>query len=123
MTLEEMRKLSKTENVIFYKPNCPFCVATENLFKKLLENSIITNYKVYFLGADFNNQDLTELVKEHGWEPDGYQEVCTKPQIFINGKYVSGNHELYLSKWNLGEQSTGKIGDKDAPKMTNPMRF
>ena len=113
--LVQLNNITKTENVIFYKLNCPFCVATENLF--------ISNYKVYFLGADFNNQDLTELVKEQGWKPDDYQEVGTKPQIFINGEYVGGNNELYLSKWNLGEQSTGKIGDKDAPKMTNPMRF
>ena len=123
MTLEEMRKIAKNENVIFYKLGCPFCVAAENLFKKLVELSIIPNYNIYLLSSDFNNQDLTNLVKEYGWEPDGYQEVCTKPQIFINGKYIGGNRELYLSKWNLGEDNTGKIRDKDAPKMTNPMRF
>jgi glutaredoxin len=123
MTLEEMRKIAQNENVIFYKPGCPFCVAAENFFKKLVELSIIPNYKIYLLGSAFNNQDLTTLVKEYGWQPDGYQEVCTKPQIFVNGEYIGGNRELHLSKWNVGEGNTGKIRNIDAPKMSNPMRF
>lgn len=123
MILEEMKIIAKNENVIFYKPGCPFCVAAENLFKKLVELSIIPYYKICLIDSFSNNQDLTTLVKEYGWKPEGYQEVCTKPQIFINGEYIGGNRELYLSKWNLGEEGTGKIRNIEAPKVSNPMKF
>jgi glutaredoxin len=127
LTLDQLKDIAKNENVIFYKLGCPFCKAAEELCKELIEEGVIEEYSVYHLGEDFTNQDLTDLVKEFGWKADGYQEVCTKPQIFMEGQYVGGNREFYLSKWNLGDDQTGKIkvGDEEieALNIPNPMRF
>lgn len=123
LSLQEMQIIAENENVIFYKPGCPFCVAAEKLIKELVELKIISDYKVYFLGIDFDNRNLTDLVKEHGWKTDAVQEFCTKPQIFFKNEYIGGNFEFYKSRWNLGEKETGLINDKIAPQKTNPMRF
>lgn len=127
MTLSEMQTIAKTENVIFFKVGCPFCKAAQLLFDKLRETGIIDSYLIYNLDQDFSNADLTELVKSYGWEPDGYQEVCTKPQIFIQVEYVGGNYELYRSKWNRGLDGSGKLvvnGREIAtPNQINPMKF
>jgi len=127
LNIDQLKDIAKNENVIFYKPGCPFCKASEELFRELVEVGAIEEYSVYQLGEDFNNEELTDLVKEFGWKPDGYQEVASKPQIFIEGQYIGGNRELYISKWNIGEGETSKIkvGDEeiDALNLPNPMRF
>ncbi len=127
LTLEQMQEIAKTENVIFYKQNCPFCKASEYLFEELNKLGIVEDFSVYYLGEDFDNLTLTNLVKGFGWEPDGYQEVCTKPQIFIYGEYIGGNREFYDSKWNIGLDNSGKImveGEEyHTPCIKNPMNF
>ena len=127
-TLDQLTKIAKTENVIFYKVGCPFCQASENLFKQLQTNGIIDTFSMYYLQQDFSDEQLTELVKQFGWEPVAqYQLNCTKPQIFIKGEYIGGNFELHKSKWNVGTDNDGKIlvNDqlKDTPMLKNPMRF
>jgi glutaredoxin len=127
LNLEQMQEIAKTENVIFYKPNCPFCKASEYLFEEIHKLGIVEDFSVYMLGEDFDNQTLTSLVTSFGWEPDGYQEVCTKPQVFVSGEYVGGNREFYESKWNLGLDNSGKIlvdGEEyHTPSIKNPMNF
>lgn len=106
--------IEDSQTVVIFKHGCPFCKASTTLLDKLNEDGVISDYTVYYSGEDISNEDLTELVKEYGWEPDGTQLVASKPQIFIKGQYVGGNFEFYKSEWNLGE---GK------PNLENPMRF
>jgi glutaredoxin len=127
-TLDQLRTIAKTENVIFYKRGCPFCSASEKLFNHLKETGIIDTFEMYYLNEDFTDEQLTELVSEFGWQPSSqYQLNCTKPQIFIQSEYIGGNFELHKSKWNLGHENTGKLevgGEhRDTPQLTNPMRF
>jgi len=123
LDLQEMKSISKTENVIFYKLNCPFCKAAEELMKELAGLEIIKDYKIYILDKDFDNQTLTDLVIDSGWKPEGIQNFCAKPQIFIQSEYIGGNFEFYKSKWNLGQNQSGMINGKNSPNRTNPMRF
>jgi glutaredoxin len=101
-----MNKLSQIvkddKNVMFSKPGCPFCAASYVLLDELVKQGVIPNYTKYFNVGDFSDPELTELVTEYGWQKESeYQVNCTKPQIFINGEYIGGNWELYLSKWNI----------------------
>lgn len=133
-----MRAMVADSNVMFFKSGCPFCEAAETLAKELVSREIISSYKVLLLDQDFSNQDLTDLVREFGWEPLYNQEFCTKPQIFILGQYIGGNREFYQSRWNTGDQEgmvylpqvvvdpqapQTESTAKPAPKLTNPMRF
>ncbi|MEM1312487.1 MAG: glutaredoxin [Patescibacteria group bacterium] len=127
-TLDQLRTIAKEENTIFYKTGCPFCAASEKLFNKLQENGIINSFNIYYLYQDFNDEQLTELVTEYGWESTSqYQLNCTKPQIFIKGDYVGGNFELHKSKWNIGDTGSGLLlvngEEKNTPMLKNPMRF
>jgi glutaredoxin len=115
--------VSEHKNVLFYKEGCPFCIAAQSLFDTLVEKEILSGYNVYYLDKDFTNEELTDLVKTHGWTPGPHQEFCTKPQIFVEEKLIGGNREFYKSKYNQGEEETGQINGKEAPKLTNPMRF
>jgi glutaredoxin len=125
--LQELKKLVSEKNVIFYKPECPFCAASQKLLEKLQSLGLIIEFSVLYLDSDFDNQVLKELVLSYGWELN--QEYPSKPQIFINerGKteYIPGNDFLYKSDWNLGENSEGEIelkGQKfKAPQLKNPM--
>jgi glutaredoxin len=99
------------QNIIFSKPGCPFCSASYILLDNLVKTGAISKYTKYYNLADYKNEELTELVSSYGWQKESeYQDNCTKPQIFLNGEFIGGNRELYLSKWN-----------KDGLK--NPMRF
>jgi glutaredoxin len=99
------------KNVMFSKPGCPFCSASYKLLDHLVETGVIEGYSKYYNTGDYTNEELTELVTEYGWEKESeYQNNCTKPQIFLEGEFVGGNHELYLSKWNK-------------ENFKNPMRF
>jgi glutaredoxin len=123
-----MQNIAKTENVIFYKPDCPFCAASDKLFTALVEKGIVDSYSKYYLHTDFDDELLTTLVKDFGWVPSGeFQENCTKPQIFVKGEYIGGNFEFYKSKWNKGDDDSGKLQvdgvEKETPDLTNPMRF
>lgn len=130
-TINELKYITSKENAIFYKPGCPFCAASEVLMKILVEKNIIPDYKVYMLDKDFDNDTLLELVLAYGWKADSHQKYPTKPQIFINSNgetdFIGGNFEFYKSKWNRGDNQSGKIkiADKliDAPMLTNPMKF
>ena len=113
-SLLEMQKIAENQNTLFYKPNCPFCIASQGLLDQLVNLSLLDSYKIYTLNIDFNNQALTDLTCIYGWQPDGVQSVCTKPQIFIKGEYIGGNFEFYKSKWNV---------DAGYPNLKNPMRF
>ena len=130
-SLNELKRISEKQNVIFYKPFCPFCKAAEDLMKKLKEIGIINEYKVYILDKDFDNETLKNLVLEYKWKPERHQEYPTKPQIFMNisgkAEYIGGNKEFYNSKWNLGENNSKQIKIKNlsynTPNLKNPMRF
>ena len=126
-SIEKMRKISQTENVIFHKHGCPFCAASDELFEELVNRGIIESFSKYYLGENFTDELLTQLVKEYGWVGGQYQLNCTKPQIFIAGEFIGGNFEFYKSKWNVGEKDTGKIKIEDqefeAPHLINPMPF
>jgi glutaredoxin len=114
LTLQQMQDITKVQNVIFYKPNCPFCVAAQRLLDTLVAANILNEYSVYSLGEDYDNETLAQLALSSGWEPDGVQAFPSKPQIFVQAEYIGGNFELYKSRWNVGE---GK------PNLKNPMRF
>ena len=112
LALEQIKEIAKTKNVIFYKDNCPFCEASEHLMNALVNKSVINKYSIYYLNKDFDNQNLKDLALSYDWVPKPFQEFPTKPQIFIDGKYIGGNKEFYLSEFN--EAETG-------PKLQNPM--
>jgi glutaredoxin len=130
LSSNQMLEIAQTENVIFYKPGCPFCAASEVLFKKLQELKIVGDFKIYQLNTDFDNDLILELVKKFDWQPESHQSYPSKPQIFINeaGKteYIGGNFEFYKSRYNLGDKD-GKIEVNgktyEAANLTNPMKF
>ena len=114
LNLQQIQQIAETQNVIFYKPNCSFCIASKDLFDRLISLGVLENYQIYTLDKDFDNQTLTDLVCIYGWKPDGIQSFCSKPQIFIKSEYIGGNFEFYKSKWNI---------DTSFPNLKNPMRF
>jgi glutaredoxin len=114
LSLIQMQEIAKTQNVAFFKSNCPFCAASQILITTLLESKILDSFEIYMLNTDFDNKTLTDLVINSGWQPDGVQSIATKPQIFLEGQYIGGNFEFYNSKWNVGE---------NMPGLKNPMRF
>lgn len=130
-TLNQLQTIATSENVIFYKPNCPFCQACEKLMQALKEKQIISDFAVYYLEKDFDNETLTQMVLKFGWQPESHQLYCAKPQVFMNAsqktEYIGGNFEFYKSRWNLGDDNSGEIkvnGETfQAPNLTNPMRF
>ena len=127
LTLDQMRDIAKTQNVIFYKHDCPFCAASDKLFTAMVEKGIVETYNKYYLHEDFTDELLTSLVKEFGWVGGEFQNNCTKPQVFVRGEYVGGNFEFYKSKWNKGLDESGKLEidgvEKETPNLNNPMRF
>jgi glutaredoxin len=114
LSFTQMQEIAKTQNVAFFKSNCPFCTASQKLIEALLESKILDSFDIYTLGQDFDNETLTDLVSSSGWQPDGVQSIASKPQIFVQGQYVGGNFEFYKSKWNIEE---------NMPNLKNPMRF
>jgi glutaredoxin len=114
LNLQQMQEIANTQNAFFFKSSCPFCVSARTLADCLVDKKILDSYSVYFLDKDFNNETLTKLVLNNGWQPDGQQQIASKPQIFIKGEYIKGNAEFYKSKWNTGEGKTN---------LKNPMRF
>ena len=104
LTLTQMKEISTTQNVIFYKPNCPFCFASRVLLDKLVANKIINEYHVYMLGEDFDDTTLTQLIEQSTtWKKSDHEQAPSKPQIFLDGNYVGGNVDFYQSSWNVGE--------------------
>jgi glutaredoxin len=128
LTLTDMQQLAASKNIIFYKPGCPYCAATQELFEELVQKGLLPQYEIRFLGQDFMNETLTELVMGYGWKARYDGDVPTKPQIFINqrGKteYFGGNDFFYASEWNLGEGNRGTLtlGAQtfDTPSKANP---
>jgi glutaredoxin len=113
-SLSQMQEIAKSQNVAFFKQNCPFCTAAQKLIDALLESKVLDSFDVYMLSVDFDNETLTDLVCSSGWQPDGVQSTASKPQIFVQGQYIGGNFEFYKSEWNIGENN---------PNIKNPMRF
>jgi glutaredoxin len=128
LDLQELQRLAATDNLILYKPYCPYCKATEELFEVLVQKGLIKGYTIKYLGEDFDNQTLLELVTEHGWQPSFEGQFPSKPQIFINEagetEYFGGNDKFYDSRWNLGDGESGEIeidGVKyPTPRLDNP---
>jgi glutaredoxin len=128
-TLDQARQIATTKNVIFYKPGCPYCQATEQLFQNLISKGILPNYEVYYLGQDFDNETLTELVSEFDWKPKYPGAVPTKPQVFLNlrgqTEHFAGNDFFYASEWNMGQGNHGRITINgeifETPGLANPM--
>jgi glutaredoxin len=114
LTLNQMQNIADTEYVIFFKSDCPFCIAAEKLMNALVDSKIIDKYSKYVLDQDFDNPTLTELVVNNGWQNTMNANYPSKPQIFMKGEYIGGNAEFYKSKWNIAE---------NMPNLTNPMRF
>ena len=112
-SLSEMQAIAKSQNVIFYKPGCPYCAATEELFRELKELGAIDSYEVYYVGRDFDNQTLKNLCTGFGWSDQTVSGFPTKPQIFMNTEdgteYFAGNAAFNQSSWNLG-QAKATIG-------------
>jgi glutaredoxin len=112
LSLEQMQEIAKTQNVIFFKKQCPFCDAAIVLLDRLVKDKMLESYSVYILDVDFKNKTLGELAISTGWEASGGESYPSKPQIYLNGEYIGGNWELYKSKWNT-----------KGPNLKNPMRF
>ena len=66
-------------NVVWSKPNCPFCVKA----KALLDQKGI-EYEVREIGSGFTREDLLAAVPQ----------AKTAPQIFLDNKLVGGYNEL-----------------------------
>lgn len=66
-------------NVVWSKPNCPFCVKA----KALLDAKGI-KYEVREIGSGFTREDLLAAVPQ----------AKTVPQIFLDNKLVGGYNEL-----------------------------
>ena len=66
-------------NVVWSKPNCPFCVKA----KALLDQKGI-EYEVREIGSGFTREDLLAAVPQ----------AKTAPQIFLDNKLVGGYTEL-----------------------------
>lgn len=66
-------------NVVWSKPNCPFCVKA----KALLDTKGI-EYEVREIGSGFTREDLLAAVPQ----------AKTVPQIFLDNKLVGGYNEL-----------------------------
>ena len=66
-------------NVVWSKPNCPFCVKA----KALLDQKGI-EYEVREIGSGFTREDLLAAVPQ----------AKTVPQIFLDNKLVGGYTEL-----------------------------
>jgi glutaredoxin len=101
-TLPQLQTISQMENVIFYKPNCPFCFATRVLFDRLVKDKVLESYSVYIIDTDFDNPTFAEFIQTKGWSPTAASPYPSKPQIFIKGEYIAGNADFYNSKWNKG---------------------
>lgn len=102
------------QNVVFGKSDCPFAQASLVLIQALKDSQIINDFRMLYLDSDFTNSELKEVMGTFGWQPTGYQEFPTKPQIFINGKYVGDNMQFYLSDYNVGQNK---------PNLKNPRYF
>jgi glutaredoxin len=114
LDLTQMQEIAKTKNVIFYKDNCPFCHASIKLLEELKKTAMIDDYLVLTLDEDYSNEALGELARSQNWESDSGQLYPSKPQIFLGGKWIGGNYELYNSNWNIGS---------GMPNLKNPLRF
>lgn len=66
-------------NVVWSKPNCPFCVKA----KALLDQKGI-EYEVREIGSGFTREELLAAVPQ----------AKTVPQIFLDNKLVGGYTEL-----------------------------
>jgi glutaredoxin 3 len=66
-------------NVVWSKPNCPFCVKA----KALLDAKGI-KYEVREIGSGFTREDLLAAVPQ----------AKTVPQIFLDNKLIGGYNEL-----------------------------
>ena len=91
--------LETNPNIIFTKNNCPFCVASTKLLDYLVANKAIENYLVLTLDKDFDNETLRDFVTDFGWNQVGWN-YPTKPQTFLQGKFVGDNKALYNSTIN-----------------------
>lgn len=114
LNLQQIQEITKSQNVIFGKDNCRFCQASLALCNKLVELKIIDDFVYLNQDQDFDNLTLKQLLLEYNWQPQEFQNTPTKPQVFVQGRYVGDNFEFYKSKWNLGP---------DMPGLVNPMRF
>ena len=74
----------KLPNVIYSKPNCPYCTKA----KDLLNNSRI-DYTEITIGKDITVERLFEE-----FDLNGMPRPKSAPQIILHGKYVGGYKEL-----------------------------
>lgn len=70
-----------SENTIYIKPHCPFCVSA----KKLLDEKNISYTEI-----DISDNDAlrSEMMEKAGGRH-------TVPQIFLDGKHIGGCDDLY----------------------------
>lgn len=125
LTKEEcIQKILTEKNILFYKPGCPYCEASQRLMEALIESEIIQEYSVYYVhpSGDLTNDVLKETVSELGWS-GSQRNYPTKPQVFVHGEYVGGNDDFYNSKWNIGFQGMIQVeGEKrETPELNNPL--
>jgi|TARA_B110000495_G_C22763304_1_gene446871 glutaredoxin len=74
----------KLPNVIYSKPNCPYCTKA----KELLSNSRL-RYTEIIIGKDISVERLMEE-----FDLNGMPRPKSAPQIILHGKYVGGYKEL-----------------------------
>ncbi len=128
LNLQDLQELAGKENLILFKQGCPYCKASEELLEKLVEEKVLDGYTVKYLGEDFDNETLLELVTEYGFVPSYEGQHPSKPQIFINEagstEYFGGNDKFYESRWNLGDDWSGEIRfdgrNYQTPNLENP---
>jgi len=107
-----IQKISANQSLAMFKPGCPYCTATKTLIEALAETGVVTDFSIFILDTDFTNETLLAVSEHFGWQPNGFQNYPSKPQVFIQGELIGGNLEFYKSKWNTGE---------GMPNMPNPM--
>ncbi len=119
--------LKEHPNVLFVKRDCGHCSAATKLADRLVRFGLIPDFKEFYLNEDYDISDLTELVLEFGHTLPEDKDNCSTPQVFIDGEYIGVNNDFYRSKWNKGENKSGKLEingkEKETPNLFNSMNL
>ena len=118
-----MQNQNLNKALIFYKRGCPFCQASEKLLQELVGRGLTESYEKILVEEDIDNLSLKKICDVFGWQPNGYQNYPSKPQIFINGAYINGNSDFYKSIWNSGQKIEIQGQQIQTPNLQNPMKF
>jgi len=118
--------LDEGKNILFVKESCTYCSATKKLASKLEAAGIVEPFQIFTLHEDFEQAEITDLLKNYGWEPKDTNDLVALPQVYIQGEYIGSNNKFYDSKYNLGDENNQiEVGGKliETPNKINPMNF